>query len=122
MSADALKVQKQLESGYIAETARIDDAAISLFNQDEKQARKYLTDYSIKSSQNTFDKWKDLSEYLLVKYIDGNIKREKNGKFERNAWGNPVMPLQPGYSEAWKKAVIQETGSKLLMPPVSGGH
>jgi dipeptidase len=122
MSADALKVQKQLESGYIAETARIDDAAITLFNQDEKQARKYLTDYSIKSSQNTFDKWKDLSEYLLVKYIDGNIKREKNGKFERNAWGNPVMPLQPGYSEAWKKAVIQETGSKLLMPPVSGGH
>ena len=122
MSADALKVQKQLESGYIAETARIDDAAITLFNQDEKQARKYLTDYSIKSSQNTFDQWKDLSEYLLVKYIDGNIKREKNGKFERNAWGNPVMPLQPGYSEAWKKAVIQETGSKLLMPPVSGGH
>jgi len=122
MSADALKVQKQLESGYIAETARIDDDAISLFNQDEKQARKYLTDYSIKSSQNTFDKWKDLSEYLLVKYIDGNIKREKNGKFERNAWGNPVMPMQPGYSEAWKKAVIQETGSKLLMPPVSGGH
>jgi dipeptidase len=120
MSADALKVQKQLESGYIAETTSIDENALKLFSQDEKQARKYLTDYSIKTSQNTFNKWKNLSEYLLVKYIDGNIKKEKDGKFERNPWGVPVMPLQPGYSDSWKKAVIQETGSKLLMPPASG--
>ncbi len=120
MSADALKVQKQLESGYIAETASIDEAALKLFNQDETQARKYLTDYSLKTSQNTFDKWKNLSEYLLVKYIDGNIKKEKDGKFERNPWGIPVMPMQPGYPDSWKKEVIRETGNKLLVPPVSG--
>jgi hypothetical protein len=46
----------------------------------------------------------------------GNIKKEKNGKFERNPWGNPVMPFQPGYSDAWKKSVILETGDKLLVP------
>ena len=120
MSADALNVQKQLESGYIAETASIDETAVALFNQDEKQARRHLTDYSVKTSQNTFNKWKSLSEYLLVKYIDGNIKKEKDGKFETNPWGIPVMPLQPGYSDSWKKSVIQDTGSKLLMPPSSG--
>jgi dipeptidase len=121
MSADALKVQKQLESGYLAETARVDESATALFQKDEKQAREYLTDYSLKSSQNTFDRWKSLNEYLLVKYIDGNIKQEKNGKFVTNQWGNPSMPLQPGYSDSWKKSVIQDTGSKLLVP-AGGGH
>ncbi len=116
MSADARKVQKQLESGYIAQTDATDAAALKLYNQDQKQARDFLTKYSVDAAQNTFVRWKTLSEYLLVKYIDGNIKKEKDGKFERNPWGNPVMPDQPGYSDKWKKAVIQDTGDKLLVP------
>ena len=87
---------------------------------DMNIARNYLTNYSGKMASNTFTQWKTLSEYLLVKYIDGNIKKEKDGKFERNKWGNPVMPLQPGYSDAWKKSVIQETGDKLLEPAKAG--
>jgi dipeptidase len=121
MSADALKVQKQLESGYLSETTEVDAAALKLYGNDEKQTREYLTRYSAKIAQNTFNQWKKLSEYLLVKYIDGNIKKEKNGKFERNAWDSPVMPLQPGYSDSWKKSVIQDTGTKLLVP-AGGGH
>jgi len=120
MSADALKIQKQLESKYISGTAAVDDAARNLYSNDVWKAREYLTDYSINSAQNTFDQWKKLSEYLIVKYIDGNIKREKDGKFERNPWGSPVMPLQPGYSDAWKKSVIQDTGNKLLVPAGPG--
>ncbi len=119
MSSDAILVQKQLESKYISETQTTDDAALKLFANDEKKSREYLTKYSVEMSQNTFDQWKKLSEYLLVKYIDGNIKKEKNGKFERNPWGIPVMPLQPGYSDAWKESVIQDTGNKLLVPAVS---
>jgi dipeptidase len=120
MSADAAKVQKQLESEYISKTDNIDNAARTLYNKDPKLAVKYLTDYSVKSAQNTFDQWKKLSEYLLVKYIDGNIKKENDGKFVRSRYGYPVMPLQPGYSDSWKKSVIQDTGTKLLVPSGSG--
>jgi dipeptidase len=120
MSTDALKVQKKLETAFITETETIDKAALDLLTKDEKQAREYLTKYSVKTAQNTFEQWKSLSEYLLVKYIDGNIKKEKDGKFERNPWGNPVMPLQPGYSDSWKKSVKQETGNKLLVPSGAG--
>ncbi len=120
MSADALKIQKKLESEYIDQTLKVDDEAGKLLSQSEGQARKYLTDYSLKTAANTFDSWKKLSEYLLVKYIDGNIKKEKDGKFERNQWGYPVMPMQPGYSDSWKKAVIQDTGDKLLVPKEPG--
>jgi dipeptidase len=120
MSADALKIQKQLESKYLSETATIDDEAKKLYVDDVWKAREYLTDYSLKSARNTFDNWKQLSEYLLVKYIDGNIKKEKEGKFARTSTGYPEMPLQPGYSDSWKKSVIQDTGNKLLFPAVSG--
>jgi dipeptidase len=121
MSADAKKVQKQLESRYLSSTDSIDVAAMKLFASNENLARQYLTNYSVKMAQNTFSQWKLLSEYLLVKYIDGNIKKEKDGKFEKNRWDYPVMPLQPGYSDAWKRSVIQDTGSKLLVP-AGGGH
>jgi dipeptidase len=116
MSSDAQKVQKQLETGYLSETAATDKSALELFSKDESQAREFLTKYTRKTVRNTFDKWKALSEYLLVKYMDGNIKKEKDGKFERSSNGYPVMPLQPGYSDSWKRSVIQETGNKLLVP------
>jgi dipeptidase len=116
MSADAQKIQKQLESQYLSETAAVDDAAKNLWENDVWKARDYLTKYSVKTAQNTFEQWKSLSEYLLVKYIDGNIKKEKDGKFARTSHGYPEMPFQPGYSDKWKKSVIQDTGDKLLIP------
>ena len=120
MSADAQKVQSRLETKYISNTDSVDAEALKLSADDMIKARDYLTNYSDNMSQNTFTQWKALSEYLLVKYIDGNIKKEKDGKFERNKWGNPVMPLQPGYSEAWKKSVVEDTGDKLLEPSNAG--
>jgi dipeptidase len=120
MSQDALKIQKQLESAYLNEIAAVDNTALKMLPGDEKAAREYLTDYSVKTAQYTFKQWKALSEYLLVKYIDGNIKKEKEGKFERSDDGYPVMPSQPGYSDSWKKSVINDTGDKLLVPEGSG--
>jgi dipeptidase len=121
MSADARKVQKELEMQYIEGTSAVDEAAKKFYENDVWKARDYLTDYSIKAAQNTFDKWKSLSEYLLVKYIDGNIKKEKDGQFLRSPDGYPAMPSQPGYNDAWKKSVIQDTGKKLLVP-AGGSH
>lgn len=116
MSGDAIKVQKRLELGYIAETAETDDKAVKLYEKDIWEARDYLTEYSLKTAKNTFDEWKTLSEYLLVKYIDGNIRTEKNGKFEVSPDNYPAMPDQPGYPDSWKKSVIRDTGDKLRVP------
>jgi dipeptidase len=121
MGSDAVKVQKKLESAYLAEIPAVDEAAVKLFATDEKQARDYLTNYSVKTAQNTFTQWKSLSEFLLIKYIDGNIKYEKDGKFQRTPSGVAKFPLQAGYNDAWKKSVIRETGNKLLVP-AGGGH
>ncbi|HBC78077.1 MAG TPA: dipeptidase [Bacteroidales bacterium] len=116
MSADAVKLQNELESKYIAETAATDEAARKLYENDVWKARDYLTKYSVATAQSTFMNWKKLSEYLLVKYIDGNIKNEKDGKFATSPDGYPSGPRQPGYDDKWKKSVIQDTGNKLLVP------
>ena len=116
MGADAVKLQKELEGKYIAETATIDEAAKKLYENDVWKARDYLTKYSVTTAQSTFIEWKKLSEYLLVKYMDGNIKNEKDGKFVTSEDGYPAGPKQPGYDDKWKKSVIQDTGNKLLVP------
>ncbi len=113
MVQDVKKLQKELTTRFAAFTPAIDKAAEVLFAQDEKLAREYLTAYSCDQADMTFNKWKELSEYLLVKYIDGNIKKEKDGKFLDNGTGVAVGPDQPGYSEAWKKMVKENTGERL---------
>ncbi len=120
MSGDALKVQRKLEMEFIDQTASTDEKAVKLYENDIWKARDFLTDYSLKASAKTFSEWKSLSEYLLVKYIDGNIKNEKDGKFAVSPDGYPVMPKQPGYPDSWKKSVIQDAGKKLLVPAGEG--
>ena len=62
---------------------------------------------------NTFNVWNDLNNYLLIKYIDGNVKKEKDGKFLYNGYTQPAAPSQPGYSDSWKKMVADDTKDKL---------
>ena len=52
---------------------------------------------------------------MLVKYIDGNVKVEKDGRFEDNGFDEriPAMPLFPGYNEKWKRAVVEDAGETL---------
>ena len=77
----------------------------------EGEARvKYVTDYSVMMAQTLFDLWKQMDEYLLVKYIDGNVKGETEpGKFKDN--GNEI--LFPGYDEKWQRAVAADNGETL---------
>lgn len=113
---DIKKVQSELESKFIAYTPAVDAAAMKLYDTNPNLAIEFLTDYSVNTANVTVQKWNDLSNYLLVKYIDGNVKKEKNGKFERNPWGFPASPSQPGYREEWLRTIINETGNKFKEP------
>ncbi|MFA5814909.1 MAG: C69 family dipeptidase [Bacteroidales bacterium] len=113
MAKDVAKVQKELTEKFASYTSAIDKAAELLMAKDEKLARQFLTDYSCQQADITFNRWKELSEYLLVKYIDGNIKKEKDEKFLDNGTGVAEGPDQPGYSEAWKRMVKDNNGDRL---------
>lgn len=111
MIKDIQPVQQDLENKYIAQTSgEVDKKAAGLYKKDKAAAIKYITDYSVKTGQATVKRWQELYQYLIVKYIDGNIKKEKDGKFETNGTGQPVMPSQPGYPEWWLKEIVKQHG------------
>ena len=113
MIEDVKKVQGELTKQFADYTRAIDKAAQVLYSEDPLLARNFLTNYSCQQGDFATQKWIELSNFLLVKYIDGNIKVEKDGKFQYNGTGVAVSPEQPGYSEAWKQAVSRDAGEKL---------
>ncbi len=117
MMEDVRKVQTELEEKFITEVAAIDAAASVLNETNPELAREFITNYSVNMGDYTVQRYKELGQFLLVKYIDGNIKKEENGEFLRSKDGYPLSPDQPGYSEQWKEIVVKDAGKNLKMPP-----
>ena len=89
--------------------------------------RNYLTELSVSTAQELFDRWQKLNNYLLVKYMDGNVKSEHGdvltfldgdgsaAHFVDNGNGRQIPgKIQfPGYNEKWKRAVAADNGEIL---------
>ncbi len=111
MIKDVKIVQRQLEDKFVTFVPVVDKAAETLYNTtNEEQARKFITEFSVNEAENMTRRWKELYHYLIVKYTDGNIKRESNGEFARTETGMPASPIFAGYPEWWYKAVVNATG------------
>lgn len=113
MSADILKVQRELE-GKHAEALKVTDEYVAkLYTQDPSKAIVYATDFSVNTAAAMVKRWKELDQYLLVKYMDGNVKKEKDGRFLRTPSGIPASPAQPSLPEHWRRAIKNDAGDKL---------
>ncbi len=113
MIGDIKKVQKRLEDKYELYNPVIENAAISLYNKNPEAAKEFLTEYSHNQASIAVKEWKKLGEFLMVKYLDGNVHPEKEGLFLRNKYGNPAPAQFPGYSDDFYRRIIDETGDKL---------
>ncbi|MBP5541532.1 MAG: C69 family dipeptidase [Bacteroidales bacterium] len=112
MIVDLQKVQNQLEEGFIKEVARQDERAKTTVNNEEVLV-KILNEFSGRMAERMMKEWNDLDHYLLVKYIDGNIKKEKNGRFERTATGQAAFPDQPAYRPEWIRMIVKDHGETI---------
>ncbi|MCI7008652.1 MAG: C69 family dipeptidase [Parabacteroides sp.] len=113
MIQDIRKVQQELENHYQEMIPVIDKAAQELYAKDPKEAVEFLTWFSTSTADNATARWKKLGEYLVVKYIDGNVKKEENGQFKRNAYGLPAYPDFPGYDEEYYRSIVKSAGERL---------
>jgi dipeptidase len=104
MIVDVRRAQGELEGGYVARQADVEQAALQLWKSSPEQARAYLTDYSARASEQVLARWKALFGELLVKYLDGNV---------RDAQGKVTHPPAP---EAWRRRVVQDAGARLELP------
>ena len=107
MYPDVRAVQKRIEDSYEAAAPQIEARALEAYKENPAKTVEMLTAYSDSCAMSATDSYRKLGEYLLVKYLDGRIKKEKDGKFERTADGYPVAPLSPGYNENYYRRVVE---------------
>jgi dipeptidase len=105
MVQDIKKVQSKWENDFNLLVPTVDKVAVGMAEAD---ARVFLTDFSVAQAENSTASWKKLGEYLLVKYMDGNIKAEKNGKFVQNEYKIPTTIIRAGYPEEFLRKMVKE--------------
>jgi len=94
MKEDIQKVQTDLEGTLLALQPTTEKTAIALAKSDPKLLTRYLTDYSVSHAEEVVKRWRELGEFLIVKYNDGYVKDE-NGR-----------PQELGYPEGWRREVV----------------
>ena len=114
MIKDIRKEQKRLEDYFVSQANAFDKQILSL-SQQGKDIKEAITSFSNEKVKTTFNAWTKLKHYLLVKYIDGNIKKEKDGKFLESPYrkGQCVMPDQPQYPAKWYEVIVKDNGEVL---------
>ncbi|MEG0517367.1 MAG: C69 family dipeptidase [Bacteroidales bacterium] len=118
LAPEVQKAAADHELGALQIIPTVDEEALRLSKEKPGEVKEYLTRWSEKFADRMFKKWKELDEFLLVKYIDGNVKKQNpDGSFKDNGNGRniPASPSQPGYSEHWKRSVVKDAGEKLLV-------
>ncbi|MEN9919064.1 MAG: hypothetical protein RL662_1500 [Bacteroidota bacterium] len=112
MYPDMQKVQQEVESKFLAQQTEVEAKAKQLHTQSPDKAVAFLTAYSTEQAQYAFDKWKKLGEFLTIKYMDGIVRKEKDGQFIKNEHGNPSGPQRVGYSKKYYEQIVKEAGDK----------
>ena len=94
MMPDIKKVQAAWEDKFNSQVEAIDAQVAEM---DPAKATEFLTKYSCAQAQESTAAWKDLGIYLFVKYLDGQERKEKDGEFLRNPYGEPEGPNRTPY-------------------------
>lgn len=98
MLPDIKKVQSAWEDKFNAQVEAID---AQVADMDATQAAEFLTKYSCTQAQESTAAWKDLGIYLFVKYLDGQERKEQDGQFLRNPYGEPEGPNRTPYPSSF---------------------
>ncbi len=105
MIPDIRRVQNGIEDRLEAQVAELrtqvegksyDDAAALLRAHTADASAAYTKEY------------KALGDFLLVKFLDGNIKKEVDGKLATTPEGVPEYPDFPGYDEGYYRSIAKD--------------
>ena len=106
IGAEVRSVIDEYENGIMAKVDAMSDSESVLT----------LSSFGVDNAVSLFEKWQGLDKYLLVKYIDGNIKRQNpDGSFVTNGYSDdiPEYPIWEDYSDKWKESVVRDHGDVL---------
>lgn len=97
------EMQQIWDDKFNTQIAGVDAEAAAMSEED---AKSFLTSYSCSQAENMVADWQRLYLYLVTKFIDGQERKEENGQFKRNAYGNSCGPNRLALPEEalWKVA------------------
>ncbi|GHV43615.1 peptidase C69 [Bacteroidia bacterium] len=105
MQPEIKKVQQHWDSYFNELVPKTDAMTVNLSEYD---AKKIITEGVNKQSEDLTAAWCALGEYILVKYLDGNVKAEENGKFVQNEAKIPPRIIRPGYPVEFLREMVKE--------------
>ena len=115
MIPDIRKVQQPLEE--MAE-ATVESTKAAVAGLEYAQAQSLLQGITDNITAQATTAYKNLGDYLFVKYLDGNRKKEADGKFALTPEGMPQAPDFPGYDERYYRSIANEQGDRLQVKEI----
>ena len=105
MVPDIQRVQSTWEDKFNAQVAVVDEM-VAAMSANEKV--DWLTKYSNLQANESHQAWKELCIYLFTKYLDGQERKEKDGQFLRNPYGEPAGPNRTPYPTSFLESVHEQ--------------
>ncbi len=99
------EMQQIWDEKFNAQIEGVDGRAAAMVEED---AREFLTAYSCSQAENIVADWKQLGIYLMTKFLDGQERKEENGQFLRNPYGNSCSPNRLALPEPYLRLISPE--------------
>jgi hypothetical protein len=99
------EMQQIWDDKFNVQIAGVEEKASQL---SDEEARAFLTSYSCSQAENMVADWQRLYIYLVTKFIDGQERKEENGQFQRNPYGNSCGPNRIAFPEDFLKKIAPE--------------
>lgn len=104
MIGDIQKVQQELETEFVRAVEEQDGL---LSGHSEQEITALNNDFSNRMAQRMMTRWKELDQFLLMKYLDGTVRRTTDdGRLDRHQFD------LPGYPEWFYKKIVEDLGKK----------
>ena len=117
MIPDIRKVQGALEDKY--QNSRIvkeKELTAKVESGDMEGYRAAVNSEGKEIAREATDAYRQLAQYLLVKFMDGNMKEtDDKGDFIKSEYDLPVYPSFPGYDKKYYENIVKETGDHFLI-------
>ena len=111
MIPDIRRVQNSLEDAMESGVKEVESKALAM---NAAERRSLLSGFSDEWAERSTREFKQLGDYLFVKFLDGNIKKETApGQFLRTPEGMCASPQFGGYSDEYFRSVAEDAGDRL---------
>lgn len=117
MIPDIRAVQGTLENSIKADVAAF-EAALPTLSPDNARAK--AQEIASNWSADATVRYKQLGDYLFVKFMDGNIKKQnEDGSFKYTEEGIPMYPDYGGYKDPrYFENIVKENGKHFKVRPI----